>query len=321
MSGNGRPTPDEQELLARIVNTKQKAALVAAIERGEQIPTFAWHPLPAGLDLDGLASTPGMQRMHEQLDAVSEESEAAMNEAIGEIDLGWKVTEFIDSIRDEEVDELGFLKTPVSAYDELWDNDASTLLAQWVILNPFGPTAKELKLYHDRLKSRWALGMAFIHPIEREVTVYAVLTDDQVGHHDTLLTILRELFDRNGSSTDGLLLAAFPSSVSLGECDLSDEEFEQLFRLAAAKYLDARDLDEACRLLEQFKGDPRARVSRELELALNGLDDEEDSADRPSNVTDQGMADFSRWWSLVSDPDHADLELDLFLDICSGQMR
>ena len=66
-------------------------------------------------------------------------------------------------------------------------------------------------------------------------------------------------------------------------------------------------------------GDPPACVSRERKLALSGLDgDEEDSADRPSDVTDQGMADFGRWWSLVSDPDHADLELDLFLDICSG---
>ncbi len=62
MSGDVRPTPNEQELLAQIVNPKQKAALLAAIERGEQLPTADWDTLPADLDLDGLAPNPGLRR-------------------------------------------------------------------------------------------------------------------------------------------------------------------------------------------------------------------------------------------------------------------
>ncbi len=41
-----RPTPEELEKLSRIVNRRQREALLRAIERGEEIPDFAWHPVP-----------------------------------------------------------------------------------------------------------------------------------------------------------------------------------------------------------------------------------------------------------------------------------
>ena len=45
--GNHQPTPEQQQRLAHIVNPQQRAALLQAIAAGEEIPDFAWTPIPA----------------------------------------------------------------------------------------------------------------------------------------------------------------------------------------------------------------------------------------------------------------------------------
>jgi hypothetical protein len=48
--GRGPALTDEQRTrLSRIVNPQQRQALLHALARGEEIPEFAWHPIPATL--------------------------------------------------------------------------------------------------------------------------------------------------------------------------------------------------------------------------------------------------------------------------------
>ncbi len=49
---NGQPTPEQQARLAHIINPQQRAALLQAIAAGEEIPDFAWTPIPARVDCD-----------------------------------------------------------------------------------------------------------------------------------------------------------------------------------------------------------------------------------------------------------------------------
>lgn len=41
-----RPTPEEEQKLSKIVNRRQREALLRAIAQGEEIPDFAWTPIP-----------------------------------------------------------------------------------------------------------------------------------------------------------------------------------------------------------------------------------------------------------------------------------
>ena len=40
-----KPTPEQQAALSRISNPLQKKALLDAIEKGEEIPSYAWTPI------------------------------------------------------------------------------------------------------------------------------------------------------------------------------------------------------------------------------------------------------------------------------------
>ena len=49
-----KPTEKQFELLAKITNPEQKKALLAAIESGEEIPGYAWTPIPDSFTPDKL---------------------------------------------------------------------------------------------------------------------------------------------------------------------------------------------------------------------------------------------------------------------------
>jgi hypothetical protein len=51
-----RPTKEQEKLLSRISNPQQRRALVNAIEEGEEIPNYAWTPIPEGTDTEGIAN-------------------------------------------------------------------------------------------------------------------------------------------------------------------------------------------------------------------------------------------------------------------------
>jgi hypothetical protein len=42
-------TDEQRARLSRIVNPQQRQALLDALARREEIPEFAWHPIPATL--------------------------------------------------------------------------------------------------------------------------------------------------------------------------------------------------------------------------------------------------------------------------------
>jgi hypothetical protein len=52
-----KPTEKQFELLSKITNPEQKKALLAAIESGEEIPGYAWAPIPDSFTRDKLIET------------------------------------------------------------------------------------------------------------------------------------------------------------------------------------------------------------------------------------------------------------------------
>jgi hypothetical protein len=319
-SPEGRPTAHEKELLAKIVNPKQKAALLAAIEQGEEIPTFAWHPLPAGLDLDEVVADAGFREAAGAMHEAAEEAGVSPGEMIGQIDSGWLVTDFIESIKDSKRDERGLLESPVSGYEALWDSDASTMLFQWIYFNPMGPTINELNLYEDSLKNRWVLGVSHLHPLDRDVTALAVFADETVRSADRILAVLTELFRRDDVGEAGPIITSLPTSVIVGdESPLQEEHVRTLFEMVAGA-LKIDDLDETCRMLEEHKGDPWERTAQELHQAVSKIV-EKRLGTRSGESGADPLIHFGRWWSLVTDPEHADSELENLPAAFEGAIR
>jgi hypothetical protein len=57
-----KATREQLERLSRITHQQQRDALFLAIERGEEIPAYAWEPLPENFDTASIA-----RRVQEQL--------------------------------------------------------------------------------------------------------------------------------------------------------------------------------------------------------------------------------------------------------------
>jgi hypothetical protein len=63
-----KPTNDQLERLARIVNAEQRAALLKAIESGEEIPPYAWEPIPEKFNFAALDRQVHQAREHLRTD-------------------------------------------------------------------------------------------------------------------------------------------------------------------------------------------------------------------------------------------------------------
>jgi len=83
-----RPTSEQLERLSRITHGQQRKALLSAIERGEEIPAYAWEPLPENFDTASVA-----RRVEEQLRTdVGPQIIDAVYQGMG-IDQAWSVRE------------------------------------------------------------------------------------------------------------------------------------------------------------------------------------------------------------------------------------
>lgn len=83
-----KPTSEQLERLSRITHREQRVALLGAIERGEEIPAYAWEPLPENFDTVSIA-----RRAEEHLRAdVGPGIVDAVYQGMG-IDQAWSVRE------------------------------------------------------------------------------------------------------------------------------------------------------------------------------------------------------------------------------------
>jgi len=83
-----KPTREQLDRLSRITHHQQRAALLGAIERGEEIPAHAWEPLPENFDTAAIT-----RRVEEHLRAdVGPEIIEAVYRGMG-IDQAWSIRE------------------------------------------------------------------------------------------------------------------------------------------------------------------------------------------------------------------------------------
>ena len=85
-----QPTTEQRALLSLITNPQQRAALLGAIARGEDIPDFAWEPLPEHLDTVALA-----RRFHQVVQEATDVGPVLIDHVFSSmrIDPEWSVRE------------------------------------------------------------------------------------------------------------------------------------------------------------------------------------------------------------------------------------
>ena len=59
-------TKDQERKLATIPNPQQRQALLTAIAKDEEIPDYAWHPIPKDFDTVSPAMRRALERLHKR---------------------------------------------------------------------------------------------------------------------------------------------------------------------------------------------------------------------------------------------------------------
>lgn len=278
-----KPIQEQLERLSRITNPHQKKALLATIEAGEQIPEYAWSPLPQDLDIRRLAS----------------DARSRMAQWLAE-----EIRRCAEMARLTATKASGYLCTPIANCDALGSAAAFTPLCAWGIFNPFGPTMKALMLVDAPHCSARLLFCRQLHPLAPSAVVYGLIPEAPSKNAEQLALILRRLFERNGSP-EHPLLGSLPTHIpAVRDSPISKGWLKELFFLSA-QHVDMRDIDATCHRMVTCKGDPWKRVAAELKAGPQAALDSSTGELQPAPAT---RAQLERWWALVTDPEHVQSE-------------
>ncbi len=290
-----KPTAAQHELLKAIVNPQQKKMLLESISKGEEIPGFAWEPLPADMDIGKFGA-----KVEAVIEAVDEEFESSSGIIAG----------LIQEVRAMRVNQQGFLDEPLEVFDRLVKVDSAMNLGQWMYFNPMGPTLMNLTMYLEDPSEGALIATTQIHPSQPEIRVYGLLSEQVAFNAEALGRTCVELFGRFAGDDRYPLLNSLPTSVRVDAESPVTEEMACLMFRNAAKRIQVRGLGRTCQMLREYHGDPWKRTSAELEAAMDvarlGLDP-------PTELGgEDGDEHFDAWWGLVTDPVHVESEFSNF---------
>jgi hypothetical protein len=184
------PTDEQRKRLAGITNMSQRRTLLAAIERGEPIPDYAWAPFPEGLEQD-----PRLAQLHEHLIQYAASSDRDMTEVIASLRLDSHVQYYADKAKESAGEQTGYLcAVPLRVPELATEAKQATGILAWGIFNPYGPTLSFLALIRvpERLES--LLYSTQMNPFQCQNLVYGVVPDSIEA--DYLTEILDELFSK-----------------------------------------------------------------------------------------------------------------------------
>lgn len=306
------PTAKQRKLLAKITNAGQRQALLGAIANGEDIPTYAWAPLPENLDMGQLAEA--LKASHESIHTEAAESGRSFEEVLGDKDATWKLSDLIEHLQTLPMDEFGILESPVEATQVLHENDPERSLLMWLYFNPMGPTMMELALWTDSIHGKFIIGASSIHPFSPSITAYGVIAPEIAGNETKLCEVCCHIFEVLGFQGELPLMASLPTSISIPDDSPLDAETTKALVREIAEQTGKIDLERTCNFLREFYCDPWKRTGHELRAAVrtvvDDLDEQPDWEDH-----------FDDWWDLITDPEHVQTELNEFPNAFQGAMQ
>jgi hypothetical protein len=240
------PTDEERKRLARIVNPNQRIALLAAIQRGETIPDYAWTPFP-----DGIEDNPELLQFHEQLLKYAASSGRDMIEVIASLRPESHVQFYATKAGETASEDTGYLcATPLPVPDLVDDADQVTGILCWG--NPWGPTLSFLALIGVPKHPESLLYLTQMNPFQCQNLVFGVVPD---SIRDSYLDhILDEVLSKYSAGEFGLFSDSLPSFI----LPLTSRvHFVDLVRKGLA-HVRSEVVERECALLRRIPCDPWA---------------------------------------------------------------
>jgi hypothetical protein len=235
-----KPTKEQLERLALIPDPDQRQTLLAAIQRGEDIPEYAWKPIDMRL-LDD----PRIASLHTELADYARDSNRDLSEVIASMDPVTLIQHFAQRARLAATKESGFLCSPPFVVRPFLEESPScTGLSVWGIFNPYGPTLWGLVLIDVPGKGESLLYSVVLNPFYRKDVVYGLLPLQLAL--DELTVILRRLFHSHAMGPHALMPDCLPSFVIPG---YTGEDWNQagLIFCEALTHIAADDVMQFCR--------------------------------------------------------------------------
>jgi hypothetical protein len=292
-------TNEQRARLDRIVNPQQRQALLESIANGEDIPDYAWTPIPE--DLDPRALVAGIR------DEFKEWSARRIKQ---------ELVEAADALRPHTTADPSYLASPRECPMATMATRFVPLMG-WGIFNPFGPTVSYLALIEVPDRDEQLLLQRMQHPMTEDAVVVGLLPTALAASATGLLPTLHRLFGANGTPEHPLVGGSLPTHVVLPPgSPLVVDQVKELFWLVASRVSDGADLDAATAELLRHKGSPWERTSQAVRAALERVGHTRAKENEPGSNQDPvasarpSREQFARWWAAATDPEHVRSELE-----------
>ena len=209
------------------------------------------------------------------------------------------------------------LAKPLEAFSVLHDFERYFDIAQWWWFNPFGSTMCGLRLFDAVELDTRLVTVAQFHERSREITVYAAGQRAKLADLRALARVIDCVFSRYGYAHSPRFLPHLPTGIDLRR---PSQVFPMLMPFVrdgfftAARGQTRETVLRACRFMESYPNDPFERTKHEVLEAMG----ESPSGDAVRDAGSGGDGppiddDLQRWWSLVTDAQHVEIERELVL--------
>ena len=222
-----------------------------------------------------------------------------------------------ESAMDAQVDDLGVLAKPLEAFSALHDFEDIFDIVQWWWFNPLGSTMCALRLFDFMPTKTRLVTVAQYHERSREITVYAAGQRAKLVDVRMLAPVIDRIFSHYGYAHSPKFLPHLPTGIDMRHPSQCLPTLIPLLRdgfLAAARNQSRETVLRTCRFMESYPNDPYERTKHEVLDAVG----ESPSGDAARDAGSGGDGpptddDLQRWWSLVTDAQHVEIERELVL--------
>ena len=199
-------TEEQLKRLASIPDLRQRQILMAAIERGEDIPEYAGKAIDTRL-LDD----PRVASLHATLVEHAWNSNLDLSEVIASMDPVTLAEHYAQRARPTATKQSGFLCSPPFSVRPFLESPSCTGLLEWGIFNPYGPTLWGLVLIDVPRKEESLLYSVMLNPLDRKDVVYGLIPHGLTL--DEITVIVRQLFHCHHADPHALMPDCLPSFV------------------------------------------------------------------------------------------------------------
>ncbi len=210
-----------------------------------------------------------------------------------------------------------YLTKPIGQCNDIGNVQNFIPLFLWGYLNPFGPTACSLMLIKVPTKDEYLIALRKLNPFIADCILFGIIPVEVSKNKTELLSVLHSLFGKNGEE-DYKIFGDFPSHIIglenfIGDPPLpyfNSKELREVFWSASTSLPNdaIEDIEERCRTLELYKGDPWRRVNYHLSIQLSG--NQTDAKNKKDICVKLEREMFNKWFDLVTDSIHVKSELE-----------